>query len=43
MLQEDIKFMKELGEDYKDKYSLYLKVCDELDDLVTKEDTIEID
>jgi hypothetical protein len=39
MLQQDIKFMKELGEDYKDKYALYLEVCDDLDALVTKEDS----
>ena len=37
-LQADIKFMKDLGQDYDAKCSLYLQICDELDELIEKEE-----
>jgi hypothetical protein len=37
-LQADIKFMKDLGQDYDAKYSLFLQICDELDELIEKEE-----
>jgi hypothetical protein len=38
-LMNQIKFQKSLGEDYSDKYTKYLLVCEELNSLIASEDS----